>query len=67
VVQSLGVGKIVTDHPVPSLRPDHMLVKVRAVALNPTDWKHLDLNRVQVVSVASSLLAWWSRCRKGMC
>jgi hypothetical protein len=39
VVQSLGIGEIVTDHSIPSPRPDHMLVKVRAVALNPTDWK----------------------------
>ena len=24
--------------PVPSLRADHILVKVKAVALNPSDW-----------------------------
>ena len=30
----------VADAPVPKLRDDHVLVKVKAVALNPTDWKH---------------------------
>jgi NADPH:quinone reductase-like Zn-dependent oxidoreductase len=28
--------------PVPKLRDDYILVKVAAVALNPTDWKHID-------------------------
>jgi len=27
---------------VPSLRPTYILVKVECVALNPTDWKHID-------------------------
>jgi NADPH:quinone reductase-like Zn-dependent oxidoreductase len=27
---------------VPKLRDDYILVKVKAVALNPTDWKHVD-------------------------
>lgn len=31
--------KIVSDHPVPKLGPEDILVKVRAVTLNPTDWK----------------------------
>ena len=43
VVQSKGVAKVVAGHPVPALRPDHMMVKVKAVALNPTDWKHMDM------------------------
>jgi NADPH:quinone reductase-like Zn-dependent oxidoreductase len=43
VIQSLGIGKLVTGYLIPSLRPDHMLVKVKAVFLNPTDRKHLDL------------------------
>ncbi|EPE35516.1 GroES-like protein [Glarea lozoyensis ATCC 20868] len=28
--------------PIPKLRDDYILVKVVAVALNPTDWKHVD-------------------------
>ncbi|KAI1613293.1 zinc-binding oxidoreductase alcohol dehydrogenase [Exophiala viscosa] len=28
------------SRPVPKLRDDYLLVKVKAVALNPTDWKH---------------------------
>jgi len=27
---------------VPKLREDYILVKVKAFALNPTDWKHVD-------------------------
>lgn len=26
----------------PKLRDDYILVKVKAVALNPTDWKHVE-------------------------
>lgn len=33
---------VVTDRPIPKLRPGYLLVKVSAVALNPTDWKHID-------------------------
>ncbi|KAJ9614556.1 hypothetical protein H2200_002693 [Cladophialophora chaetospira] len=29
------------DRPVPKLRDDYILVKTEAVALNPTDWKHI--------------------------
>ena len=42
IVQSRGVARVISDQLVPSLHPDHMLVKVKAVALNPTDWKHMD-------------------------
>lgn len=31
----------VVSAPIPSLRPGHILVKTIAVALNPTDWKHI--------------------------
>ncbi|RPD66610.1 GroES-like protein [Lentinus tigrinus ALCF2SS1-7] len=32
----------VKDHPVPEVGPKDILVKTVAVALNPTDWKHVD-------------------------
>jgi NADPH:quinone reductase-like Zn-dependent oxidoreductase len=35
-------ARIVTDRPIPKLRDDYILVKVHSVALNPTDWKHID-------------------------
>ncbi|EXF80076.1 zinc-binding dehydrogenase, partial [Colletotrichum fioriniae PJ7] len=38
-----GVAKVV-DAPVPALpADDYILVKTTAVAINPTDWKHVDL------------------------
>lgn len=33
----------VRDVAMPHLRDDYVLVKVKAVGLNPTDWKHIDL------------------------
>jgi NADPH:quinone reductase-like Zn-dependent oxidoreductase len=39
-IQSVGHAAVV-DTKVPSLRPDYILVSVKAVALNPTDWKHI--------------------------
>lgn len=41
-VQSQGKASIVSDAPVPKPRDDYLLVKVHAVGLNPTDWKHID-------------------------
>lgn len=35
---------IITDVPVPSLRPGYMLVRTHAVALNPADWTDVDHN-----------------------
>lgn len=40
-VVKLGQAEVQTV-PVPKLRDDYVLVKVEAVALNPTDWKHVD-------------------------
>ena len=34
-------ASVVSDRPLPQLRPGYVLVKVAAVALNPTDWKHI--------------------------
>ena len=36
-------AQLTTHRPRPSLRDDYILVKTVAVALNPTDWKHIDL------------------------
>jgi NADPH:quinone reductase-like Zn-dependent oxidoreductase len=37
-----GKAKLVTDRRLPRHRPGYVLVDVKAVALNPTDWKHID-------------------------
>lgn len=42
VIQQQGIANLVNDHPIPTLRDDYILVKTVAVALNPTDWKHID-------------------------
>jgi len=31
----------VVEAPKPTLRPDYLLIKVACIALNPTDWKHI--------------------------
>lgn len=41
VIQKAGLAEI-QDVSVPKLRDDYILVKTKAVALNPTDWKHVD-------------------------
>ncbi|KAM3526452.1 hypothetical protein MY4038_006813 [Beauveria bassiana] len=38
-----GRGATLKDVPVPTIADDEILVKVTAVALNPTDFKHVDL------------------------
>ncbi|KAL2867719.1 zinc-binding alcohol dehydrogenase family protein [Aspergillus lucknowensis] len=37
----------VQDVPIPQLRDDYVLVKVNAVGLNPTDWKHIDFGMTE--------------------
>jgi NADPH:quinone reductase-like Zn-dependent oxidoreductase len=32
----------IQDVPLPTLRDEYVLVRVKAVGLNPTDWKHID-------------------------
>ncbi|KAL9097825.1 MAG: hypothetical protein Q9165_000151 [Trypethelium subeluteriae] len=39
-----GDARFVTDAPIPSLPPDYLLIKPHAVAVNPTDHKHVDKN-----------------------
>lgn len=36
-------GQVKNDVPIPTISPDEILIKVKAVALNPTDFKHLDV------------------------
>lgn len=43
VIQGPGVAKI-EEVAVPALRPGYILVKTSAVALNPTDWKHIEVD-----------------------
>jgi NADPH:quinone reductase-like Zn-dependent oxidoreductase len=39
--QGAKTASVESDIKIPSLRPDYVLVKTIAVALNPTDWKHV--------------------------
>ncbi|KAF1970071.1 oxidoreductase-like protein [Bimuria novae-zelandiae CBS 107.79] len=41
VHKSEGVAEIRSDVPLPKLRDDYVIVKTKAVALNPTDWRSL--------------------------
>ncbi|KAJ5260573.1 Protein TOXD [Penicillium angulare] len=41
IVTSPKQEGLVTDRGIPALRDDYILVKTEAVALNPTDWKHI--------------------------
>jgi NADPH:quinone reductase-like Zn-dependent oxidoreductase len=41
-IKASGHAELVTDAPIPKLRDDYIIVKTAAVALNPTDWKHID-------------------------
>lgn len=41
-IKGTGRAELVSDVPFPKLRDDYILVKTVAVALNPTDWKHID-------------------------
>jgi NADPH:quinone reductase-like Zn-dependent oxidoreductase len=38
--QGDGTAKL-EEAPIPTLRPDYITVKTKAVGLNPTDWKHI--------------------------
>ncbi|KAJ6102149.1 protein TOXD [Penicillium sp. IBT 16267x] len=42
VIIGPGEAKLISDRPIPALREHYILVKVVCVALNPTDWKHID-------------------------
>lgn len=42
-IKGPGEAKV-QDAPIPALRDDYVLVKVKAVALNPTDWSGISCN-----------------------
>ena len=42
VIESRGNARLALDSPLPILRDDYILVKTVAVAINPTDWQHID-------------------------
>jgi len=42
VIQGPKEAELVTDRPEPKLRDGYLKIKTVAVALNPTDWKHID-------------------------
>jgi NADPH:quinone reductase-like Zn-dependent oxidoreductase len=46
---------------VPTLRDDYINVKVHAVALNPTDWKHVDYLASSGARVAAITQVWLKR------
>lgn len=41
ITEKPGEAKVV-EAPVPKLRDDYILVNVKAIGLNPTDWKHVN-------------------------
>jgi NADPH:quinone reductase-like Zn-dependent oxidoreductase len=43
IIDGPGVAKVVSGHGIAPLRHDYMVVKVKAVALNPTDWMARDV------------------------
>ncbi|OLN85241.1 Protein TOXD 3 [Colletotrichum chlorophyti] len=68
--KSIGRGVGLKEIPVPPISDDEILVKVRAVALNPTDYKHIDVisppNSIigcdyagEVASVGKNALGGW--------
>ncbi|KAH9928547.1 GroES-like protein [Epithele typhae] len=50
VIEEQGKA-VIKDHPVPTIAEDEVLIKTAAVALNPTDWKHIYGAHVVVGSV----------------
>ncbi|KAJ5358483.1 uncharacterized protein N7496_010896 [Penicillium cataractarum] len=44
-------AKVTTKAAMPELAPDCVLIKTKAVALNPTDWKHIDFISIRGATV----------------
>jgi NADPH:quinone reductase-like Zn-dependent oxidoreductase len=42
MLQGARDARLVEDFPISHLRSDYVLIRTSAVALNPTDWKHID-------------------------
>jgi NADPH:quinone reductase-like Zn-dependent oxidoreductase len=42
IILPQGKAAGIEDVSVPEIRDDWILVKTKAVAINPTDWKHID-------------------------
>ena len=42
VIRAAKKAELVSDRSIPKLRDDYILVKTATVAINPTDWKHID-------------------------
>lgn len=41
-IQENNTAAVVADAATPKVRPGYVLIKTKAVGLNPTDWKHID-------------------------
>ncbi|KAL6804838.1 GroES-like protein [Trichoderma sp. SZMC 28013] len=52
VKQDIGVA-VINEVPLPKLRDGHVLVKTKAVAINPTDWKYIDSDDSKTIGVRS--------------
>ena len=42
VIQGPGQANVIADAPIPEVTGDFIKVSTVAVALNPSDWKHID-------------------------
>lgn len=42
VIDRAGLATVHDDHPIPEVGPDEILIRTKAVALNPIDYKHVD-------------------------
>lgn len=51
VVKAPKQAVLASDHPIPALRDDYLLVQTVAVAVNPTDWNHVDFMAPRGVTV----------------
>lgn len=43
IIQGRRIAKVVFDAPIPTLRHGYVKARKVAVALNPTDWKQIDM------------------------